>query len=36
MDHRDIGYGGLDWTDLDENRDWRRALVNMATKLQVP
>jgi hypothetical protein len=36
MDHREIGSNGIDWIDLDENRDWHRALVNMVTKLQVP
>jgi hypothetical protein len=36
MDHREIGFNGFDWIDLDEKRDWYRALVNIVTKLQVP
>jgi hypothetical protein len=29
-------WGGMDWIDLALDRDQRRALVNMLTKLQVP
>jgi hypothetical protein len=28
MDLREIGWGGMDWTDLAEDRDQQRALVN--------
>jgi hypothetical protein len=33
MDIREIGWGGIDWIDLAQDRDWRRALVNMAMNL---
>jgi hypothetical protein len=36
MDLRDIGWDGVDWTDLAQNRDQWRALVNMAMNLRVP
>jgi hypothetical protein len=36
MDLREIGWGGMDWIDLAENRDWWRALVNTVMNLQVP
>jgi hypothetical protein len=32
MDHREIGWGGMDWIDLAQDRDQWRALV----KLRVP
>jgi hypothetical protein len=28
--------GGMDWIDLDQDRDRRRALVNVVSKLWVP
>jgi hypothetical protein len=28
MDHREIGWGGMDWIDLAKDRDQWRALVN--------
>jgi hypothetical protein len=28
MDLREIGWGGLDWIDLSQDRDRRKALVN--------
>jgi hypothetical protein len=34
MDLREIGWGSMDWIDLDHNRDQWRALVNMVMKLQ--
>jgi hypothetical protein len=28
MDHREIGWGGMDWIDLTQDRDQWKALVN--------
>jgi hypothetical protein len=36
MDHRELGWGGVDWIDLAQNRDQWRALVNMIMNLRVP
>jgi hypothetical protein len=36
MDLREIGWGGMDWINLAQYRDQRRALVNIAMNLQVP
>jgi hypothetical protein len=36
MDLREIGWDGMDWIDLVQNRDQRRALVNMGMNLRVP
>jgi hypothetical protein len=36
MDIREIGWGGMDWIDLAQDRDQWRALVNMIMSLQVP
>jgi hypothetical protein len=33
---REIDLGGMDWTDLTQNRDQWRALVNTAMNLRVP
>jgi hypothetical protein len=33
MDLREIGSDGMDWIDLDQNRDQWRALVNTVMKL---
>jgi hypothetical protein len=35
MDLREIGWMGMDWIDLAEDRDQWRALVNTVMKLQV-
>jgi hypothetical protein len=32
----EIGWGGMDWIDLAQDRDQWRALVNMAMNLWVP
>jgi hypothetical protein len=32
----EIGWGGVDWIDLAQNRDQWRALVNTVMKIQVP
>jgi hypothetical protein len=36
MDLREIDWGGMDWTDLPEERDQWRALVNTVMNLRVP
>jgi hypothetical protein len=35
MNLREIGWGGMDWIDLTQNRDELRALVNTVTNLRV-
>jgi hypothetical protein len=32
---REIGWGGMDWIDLAQERDQRRALVNVVMNLRV-
>jgi hypothetical protein len=34
MDLREIGWGGMDWIDLAQDRDQWRVLVNMVMALQ--
>jgi hypothetical protein len=36
MDLREIGWGSVDWIDLAQHRDQRRALVNTVMNHQVP
>jgi hypothetical protein len=36
MDLREIGWDGMDWIDLAEDRDQWRALVNTVMNLRVP
>jgi hypothetical protein len=36
MDLREIGWDGVDWVDLAQDRDHWRALVNTAMNLRVP
>jgi hypothetical protein len=36
MDLGEIGWGGMDWIDLAQDRDKWRALVSMVMNLQVP
>jgi hypothetical protein len=36
MDLGEIGWGGMDWIDLSQDRDQWKALVNMVMNLQVP
>jgi hypothetical protein len=36
MDHREIGWGGMDWIDLSQDGDQWRALVNTVMNLRVP
>jgi hypothetical protein len=35
MDLREIGWGGMDWIDLAQDRDQRRALVYTVMNLRV-
>jgi hypothetical protein len=36
MDFKEIGWDGMDWIDLAENRDRWRALVKTVMNLRVP
>jgi hypothetical protein len=36
MDHREIGWDGIDWITLAEDRDHWRALVNTVMNFHVP
>jgi hypothetical protein len=36
IDLQEVGWGGMDWIDLAESRDRRRALVNAAMNMWVP
>jgi hypothetical protein len=36
LDLREIGWGGMDWIDLTQDRDQCRDPVNMVMNLQVP
>jgi hypothetical protein len=36
MDLTDIGWGGMDWIDLSQDRDQYRALVSTVMNLRVP
>jgi hypothetical protein len=36
MDLREIGWDGMDWIDLAQNRNQWRALVNRVMNLRVP
>jgi hypothetical protein len=36
LDLREIGWGGMDWIDLAQDRDQWRALVNTVMNLWVP
>jgi hypothetical protein len=36
MDLREIGWDGMDWIDLAQDRDQWRALVNAVMNLPVP
>jgi hypothetical protein len=36
MDPREIGWGGMDWTNLAQDRDQWRALVNTVMNFRAP
>jgi hypothetical protein len=36
MDFREIGWSGMDWIDLAQDRNQWRALMNTAMNLRVP
>jgi hypothetical protein len=36
MDFKEIGWSGMDWIDLAQDRDQWKALVNTVINLQVP
>jgi hypothetical protein len=36
MDFEEVGWGGMDWIDLAQDRDRWRALVNVVMNLWVP
>jgi hypothetical protein len=36
MNLREIGWGGMDWINLDQDGDQRQALVNKVINLWVP
>jgi hypothetical protein len=36
LDLQEVGYGGMDWIDLAQDRDRWQARVNVAMSLQVP
>jgi hypothetical protein len=35
MDHREIGWGGIDWIHLNQDRDQWRAIVNTVINIRI-
>ena len=36
MDHQEVGYEGMDWIDLAQERDWWQAILNEGMNVRVP
>ena len=36
MDHEEVGWGGVEWIDLAQDKDMWRALVNAVMNLRIP
>jgi hypothetical protein len=36
MDRQEVGFGGMDWIEVAQDRDRWQALVNVVMNLQVP
>jgi hypothetical protein len=36
IDFREVGWGGIDWSDLAQERDQWRTVLNMVMNLRVP